>query len=121
MVRKSEDKSLPLAERVHAFLDENKAVDIVTIDLTNKTSFADAMVVASGTSGRFVKGLAEKLKEFFHKAGYPEVRLEGTTTCDWVLVDNPDVVVHLFRPEVRDLYQLEKMWSAEFRPQDGIV
>ncbi len=112
---------MSLADRVAAFLDENKALDIVTIDLAGKSSFADSMIVASGTSGRFVKALADKLKEFFHKAGYNEVRIEGTTTCDWVLIDSHDVIVHLFRPEIREMYNLEKMWSADFRADSEAV
>lgn len=112
------DSSTPsgtLAERVCEFLDENKALDIVNIDLAGKSSFADAMIVANGTSGRFVKALADKLKEFFHKNGYTDIRIEGTTTCDWVLIDSHDVIVHLFRPEVREIYNLEKMWAADFK------
>jgi len=107
--------SSTLADRVYAFLDENKALDIVKIDLEGKSAFADAMIVANGTSGRFVKNLADKLKEFFHKNGYTDIHIEGTTTCDWVLVDGHDVIVHLFRPEIRELYNLEKMWSADFK------
>jgi ribosome-associated protein len=107
--------SSSLADRVYAFLDENKALDIVKIDLVGKSAFADAMIVANGTSGRFVKALADKLKEFFHKNGYTDIHIEGTTTCDWVLVDGHDVIVHLFRPEIRELYNLEKMWSADFK------
>lgn len=78
------------------------------------------MVVASGTSGRFVKSLADKLKEFFHKAGYAEIRVEGTSTCEWVLVDGRDVIVHLFRPEIRELYNLEKMWAHDFSPDSPV-
>jgi len=104
-----------LADRVYDFLDENKALDIVKIDLAGKSAFADAMIVANGTSGRFVKSLADKLKEFFHKNGYTDIHIEGTTTCDWVLVDGHDVIVHLFRPEIRELYNLEKMWSSDFK------
>ncbi|NCP62510.1 MAG: ribosome silencing factor [Alphaproteobacteria bacterium] len=104
-----------LADRVCRFLDENKALDIVKIDLAGKSAFADAMIVANGTSGRFVRALADKLKEFFHKNGYTDIHIEGTTTCDWVLVDGHDVIVHLFRPEIRELYNLEKMWSLDFQ------
>ena len=90
----------------------------MNIDLSGKTAFADAMIVANGTSGRFVKALADKLKEFFHKEGYTDIKIEGTSTCDWVLIDSHDVIVHLFRPEVREMYQLEKMWSADFKHAD---
>ena len=107
-----------LAERVCQFLDQNKALDIVNIDLAGKTAFADAMIVANGTSGRFVKALADKLKEFFHKEGYTDIKVEGTSTCDWVLIDSHDVIVHLFRPEIREIYNLEKMWSADFKHPD---
>jgi ribosome-associated protein len=101
----------PLAALIVTSLDDDKAEDIVVIDLAGKTSIADTMIVASGRSPRQVGAMAdhvvEKLKELGHN-----VATEGKTTCDWVLVDAGDVVVHLFRPEVRAFYNLEKMWSA---------
>ena len=107
------ESSKSLAQLVCEFLDENKAENITILDLKGKAVFADAMVIATGSSGRFLKSLADKLKEFLHKQGYSDIHIEGAQTCDWVLVDSGDVVIHLFRPEVRELYNLEKMWGAE--------
>ena len=94
-------------------MDNGKAEDIVSIDLSNKTSIADYMVIASGRSSRQVGALAENLKERLHKEGF-EVRIEGRQAGDWVLVDAGDIIVHLFRPEVREFYDLEKLWETEF-------
>jgi ribosome-associated protein len=89
-----------------------KAEDILTIDLTGKTSIADAMVVATGRSNRHVASIAEHVVKDIEKAGVPRVRVEGLRQGDWVLIDAGDVIVHVFRPEVRAHYNLEKMWSA---------
>jgi ribosome-associated protein len=97
---------------VEKSLDDDKAQDVIVIPLTGKSSIADSMVVASGTSQRHVGAIAEHLREKLKGAGVKGVVLEGQTQCDWVLIDAGDVVVHLFRPEVRDFYQLEKMWTA---------
>lgn len=94
------------------FLDQNKADDIVTIDLRGKSLIADSMIIASGSSDRFLKALAEKLKAFLHSQGYRSVHIEGGDACDWVLVDGSDVIVHLFKPEVRHYYNLEKIWGG---------
>lgn len=109
--------SKSLIDGVHQFLDLNKAENIIQIDLTGKADFADTMFIASGSSRVFLKALADKLKEFLHQNGVRTVNIEGLENCDWVLVDAQDVVIHLFRPEIRDLYNLEKMWSADFKPQ----
>ena len=93
-------------------LDELKAEDIVTIDLTGKTSFADQMVVASGRSSRHVGAVADDVVEHLKKSGVKGIRVEGQPHCDWVLIDAGDVIVHVFRPEVRDFYQVEKMWAG---------
>ena len=93
-----------------------KAEDTVTIDLTGKTSIADSMVVTSGRSSRQVGAIAERVVEDLGKAGARCVRVEGMPHCDWVLIDAGDVIVHVFRPEVRAFYQLEKMW-AHGQPQ----
>ncbi len=95
-------------------LDDDQAVDISTISLAGKTSIADYMVVASGRSQRQVGAMADHLAQRFKAAGYRGVTVEGMPQCDWVLVDAGDVIVHLFRPEVRSFYNLEKMWSADF-------
>jgi len=89
-----------------------KAEDSVTIDLTGKSSIADFMVVASGRSQRHVASIADQVVKDIEKAGVPRVRVEGLRQGDWVLIDAGDVIVHVFRPEVRVHYNLEKMWSA---------
>jgi ribosome-associated protein len=96
---------------VLASIDDMKAEDTVTIDLTGKSSIADTMVVTSGRSNRQVGAIADRLLEDLRKAGVPNVRVEGMPHCDWVLIDSGDVIVHIFRPEVRAFYQLEKMWA----------
>jgi len=93
-------------------LDDGKAEDVVVIDLEGKSSIADAMVIASGRSQRQVVALAERLREALHAAGCRRVAIEGLAHGDWVLIDAGDVIVHLFRPEVRTFYNLEKMWGA---------
>ncbi len=87
-----------------------KAEDTITIDLRGKTSIGDYMVVASGRSNRHVGAVADHLLEDLGKSGVPDVRVEGMPHCDWVLIDAGDVIVHVFRPEVRAFYNLEKMW-----------
>jgi ribosome-associated protein len=89
-----------------------KAEDVVTIDLAGKSSIADAMVVASGRSQRHVGAVAEQVVKDLEKAGVPRVRIEGLRQSDWVLIDAGDVIVHVFRPEVRAFYNLEKMWAG---------
>src|SRR5438477_6157400 len=101
---------------VLARIDDMKAEDTVTIDLTGKTTIADFMVVTSGRSNRQVGAIADRVLEDLHKAGVPDVRVEGMPHCDWVLIDAGDVIVHVFRPEVRAFYNLEKMWA---RPTMG--
>jgi len=95
---------------VLARLDDMKAEDTVTIDLTGKSSIADAMVVTSGRSNRHVGSVADRVLEDLAEAGVPS-RVEGMPHCDWVLIDAGDVIVHVFRPEVRTFYNLEKMWG----------
>lgn len=99
-----------LLARVIASLEDDKAEDIVTIDLRGRSSMADHMVICSGRSARQVAAIAEKLHERLKEATGHSARIEGKETGDWVLLDADDVVVHIFRPEVRDFYQLEKMW-----------
>lgn len=104
--------SEPLLKTILACLDEAKAEDIVTIDLKGKSSIGDFMVIATGRNDRHVGAVAEQLRKHLKDAGYENVRVEGLQTCDWVLIDAGDVLVHVFRAEVRDFYNLEKMWSA---------
>jgi ribosome-associated protein len=101
---------------VLARLEDMKAEDSLTIDLTGKTSIADVMVVASGRSQRHVTSIADHVVKDLEKAGVPRVRVEGLRQGDWVLIDAGDVIVHVFRPEVRVHYNLEKMWSAGRHP-----
>ena len=93
-------------------LEDMKAEDTVTIDLTGKTSIADTMVITSGRSNRHVGSIADRVLEGLKKAGIPDAHVEGLPHCDWVLIDAGDVVVHVFRPEVRAFYDLEKMWAG---------
>ncbi|MCC7426214.1 MAG: ribosome silencing factor [Alphaproteobacteria bacterium] len=93
-------------------LEDDKAEDLVVIDLADKASFADRMVIASGKVARQLAAMAEHLARKLKEAGFRHVRMEGERSGDWVLVDAGDVVVHLFRPEIRAHYNLEKMWGA---------
>ena len=96
---------------VLASLDDMKAEDILPIDLLGKTSIADAMVIASGRSQRHVGSVADRVLKDLAKAGLSDAKVEGMPHCDWVLIDAGDVIVHVFRPEVRAFYNLEKMWA----------
>nr|WP_232822974.1 ribosome silencing factor [Oceanibium sediminis] len=98
-------------------LDDDKAEDVLTIDLRGKTEMADFMVVATGRSTRQVSAIAEKLSDRIKQATGRSAKMEGLETGDWVLIDCGDAVVHIFRPEVRDFYQLEKMWLS---PEDQL-
>lgn len=98
-----------------AQLDDDKAEDVVTIDLCGKTDIADAMVVASGRSARHVGAMADKIVKKLKEHGLGRPRMEGAPACDWVLIDAEDVIVHLFRPEVRQFYNLERIWSETAR------
>jgi ribosome-associated protein len=97
---------------VLAGLDDMKAEDTVTIDLAGKSTIADTMVVTSGRSSRHVGSVADHVLDDLAKAGVRNARVEGMPHCDWVLIDAGDVIVHVFRPEVRAFYDLEKMWSG---------
>lgn len=97
---------------VTARLEDDKSEDIVSIDLRGKTSIADYMVIASGRSQRHVGAIAEHLLEALKAAGIKHVRVEGQPACDWVLIDANDVIVHIFQPEVRSFYNIEKMWTG---------
>jgi ribosome-associated protein len=96
---------------VLASLDDAKAEDTLTIDLHGKTSIGDYMVVTCGRSNRHVGSVADHVLEDLKDAGVPGLRVEGKPQCDWVLIDAGDVIVHVFRPEVRAFYNLEKMWA----------
>ncbi|MFC3057426.1 ribosome silencing factor [Paenirhodobacter populi] len=99
-----------ILERVLTSLDDDKAEDVVTIDLRGRSSIADYMVICSGRSSRQVGAIAEKLTERLKEDFGRQSKIEGKDQGDWVLIDTQDVIVHVFRPEVREFYQLEKMW-----------
>jgi len=101
-----------LLKRILASLDDDKAENIVTIDLEGRTALCDAAVIASGRSSRHVGAMAEHLARRLKEAGYGTRPISGQAQGDWVLVDAGDVIVHLFRPEVRDYYDLEGMWNV---------
>ena len=103
--------------RILSSLDDDKAEDIVTIDLRGRSAMADHMVIASGRSARQVGAIAEKLADRMKQLTGRTPRIEGKDTGDWVLIDTDDVIVHVFRPEVREFYQLEKLWM----PSDALV
>lgn len=107
-VPSSTDETLQI---VLSRLDDMKAEDIVTIDLNGKSSIADFMVVASGRSNRHVGSVADNVVQELKKSGLKDIRVEGQPHCEWVLIDTGDVIVHVFRPEARDFYSLEKMWA----------
>lgn len=109
------DGLLPL---VRSGLEDMKAEDLVEIDLAGKTSIADAMIVATGRSDRHVGAIADRIIKDLKDNGYGTARVEGLPTCDWVLIDTGDIIVHVFRPEVRSFYNLEKMWG-ETRPAEA--
>lgn len=101
---------------VLASLDDSKAEEIVSIDITGKTPMADYMVVCSGRSHRHVGAIADHLLKDLKDAGFGTASVEGVPACDWVLIDAGDVIVHVFRPEVRQFYNIEKMWTADAIP-----
>lgn len=105
---------VPLLDVILASLDDAKAEDTISIDITGKSALSDHMVVTSGRSNRHVGAVADQVTKALREHGYGKPRVEGLSTCDWVLVDTGDVIVHIFRPEVREFYNIEKMWSADF-------
>jgi ribosome-associated protein len=102
-----------LGELILARLDDDKAQEVVFIDLKDKSSVADAMIVASGRSQRHVGAMADHLLRSLKDAGLGKAKVEGLPHCDWVLIDAGDLIVHLFRPEVRAFYNIEKIWSVD--------
>jgi ribosome-associated protein len=104
----------PLIDLILEVLDDAKAEEIVAVDITGKSSLADHMVVASGRSHRHVAAVADQVITALRENGHGKPRVEGMTHADWILVDAGDVILHVFRPEVREFYSLEKMWQADF-------
>ena len=114
------DKNSDLKDIIIKTLDLNKAHDIVSIDLKDKSSMADFMIIASGTSSRHIQSLSEQVFEKFKKNGIHNCKIEGKESNDWKLVDGIDLIVHIFNPEKRKFYELEKMWS-ELMPKEKLI
>ncbi len=108
-----EDAAEKISALVLARLDDDKAEDVVVIDLMGKSPLADTIIVASGRSARHVSALADHVQRSLKEGGFGKVQVEGLPQADWVLIDVGDVIVHLFRPEVRAFYQIEKIWSVD--------
>lgn len=109
----SADLAAGLLDTVLSSLDDSKAEDLITLDIAGKSSLADHMVIVSGRSHRHVGAIADHLLKDLKSFGVKSATVEGLSTCDWVLIDAGDVIVHIFRPEVRGFYNLEKMWAPD--------
>jgi len=107
-----------LLEIINQSLEDDKAEEIITIDLKGKSSIADSMIIASGRSSRQVAAMTDHLVTRIKKAGLGPCRVEGLEKADWVLIDAGDAIIHIFRPEVRSFYNLEKMWNIDLHPDD---
>ena len=114
------DKIFDLKKIIISTLDSNRAVDIVSIDLENKSSMADYLIIASGTSSRHMLALSEIVLDKFKSNGITNCKIEGSDSNNWKLIDGIDVIVHIFNPEKRKFYELEKMWS-ELIPKEKIL
>ena len=114
------DKISDLKKVIIHTLDINKAIDIVSIDLKDKSSMADYMIIASGTSSRHIQSLSEQILEKFKDYGFIDSKIEGQNSNEWKLVDGIDLIVHIFNPEKRKFYELEKMWS-ELIPKEKLI
>ena len=114
------DKISNLKKIILNTLDSNKALDVISIDLANKSSMADYMIIASGTSSRHIQALSEQVLEQFKNNGIINCRIEGKDSNDWKLIDGIDLIVHIFNPEKRKFYELEKMWS-ELIPNEKVI
>ena len=114
------DKISDLKQIIITTLDSNKALDIVSIDLKDKSSIADHMIIASGTSSRHIQALSEQVLEKFKINGIANCKIEGQNSNDWKLIDWIDLIVHIFNPEKRKFYELEKIWS-ELIPKERII
>ena len=109
-----------LKKDIERTLIDNKALEIKSINLRNKTSIADFMIIASGTSSRHIQALSEILLEKLKNKGFENCRLEGQNSNEWKLIDAVDIIIHIFHPEIRKFYDLEKMWS-ELIPKDRLM
>ena len=115
MVKKTNLKNLIIET-----LDNNKALDIISIDLKDKSSIADYMIIASGTSSRHIQSLSEQVLDKFKENGLNQCKIEGKDSAEWKLVDGIDIIVHIFNPEKRKFYELEKIWS-ELIPKERVI
>jgi ribosome-associated protein len=117
---KSESEVNKTLALILARLDDMKAEETVTIDLRGKSAYSDYMVVTTGRSNRHVGAVAENVAKGLKETGIKKIHVEGLTNCDWVLIDSGDVIVHVFRPEVREFYNLERLWSATPTPLQAV-
>ena len=114
------DKISKLKALILKTLDTNIALDVVSIDLKNKSSIADYMIIASGTSSRHIQALSEQVVEKIKLSGIKNCKIEGNESSDWKLIDGIDIILHIFNPEKRKFYELEKMWS-ELIPKEKLI
>ena len=114
------DKISNLKSLILKTLDTNKALDVISIDLKNKSSMADYMIIASGTSSRHIQALSEQVVEEIKMSGIKNCKIEGNESNDWKLIDGIDIIIHIFNPEKRKFYELEKMWS-ELIPKEKLI
>ena len=114
-------KIIEIKNNIEKILDDNKAKNIISINLKNKTYIADYMIIASGTSSRHLQALSEILVTELKKIGLDGCKIEGKDSNDWKLVDAIDVIIHIFHPEKREFYDLEKMWSEEIPKEKAMV
>ena len=114
------EKNTNLKKIILDTLDSNKALDVISIDLKNKSSIADYMIVASGTSSRHIQALSEQVLEKLKANGVKNSKIEGKESLDWKLIDGIDLIVHIFNPEKRKFYELEKIWS-ELIPKEKVM
>jgi len=114
------EKNIDLKDLILKTLDSNKALDIISIDLKNKSSMADYMIIASGTSSRHIQALSEMVLEKLKTNGIKNSKIEGKESGDWKLVDGIDLIIHIFHPDKRKFYELEKIWS-EIIPKEKVM
>jgi len=114
------EKNIDLKSIILDTLDSNKALDVISIDLKNKSSMADYMIIASGTSSRHIQALSEQVLEKLKTNGIKNSKIEGKESLDWKLVDGIDLIVHIFNPEKRKFYELEKIWS-QLIPKEKVI
>ena len=112
---------IEIKNNIEKILDKNKASNITSINLKNKSYIADYMIIASGTSSRHLQALSEILVSELKKIGIEKCRIEGRESSDWKLVDTNDIIVHIFHPEKREFYDLEKMWSEEIPKEKAMI